>query len=126
MQQRALGRFLAEEARKQANIEEITQKALPDLKEGSRPQDVEDDWIKNFFDKCRLISDDEMQSLWAKILAGEANAPGKYTKRTVNFLSSIDKSDAMLFTELCGFGWFLGNVIPLIYQIQDDIYPVVA
>jgi hypothetical protein len=122
LQQRALGRFLAEEARKQANIEEITQKALPDLKEGSRPQDVEDDWITNFFDKCRLISDNEMQSLWAKILAGEANAPGKYTKRTVNFLSSIDKSDAMLFTELCGFGWFLGNVIPLIYEVQSDIY----
>lgn len=122
LQQRALGRFLAEEARKQANIEEITKKALPDLKEGSRPQDVEDDWITNFFDKCRLISDHEMQSLWAKILAGEANSPGKYTKRTVNFLSSIDKSDAMLFTQLCGFGFFLGNVVPLVYDVENDIY----
>jgi hypothetical protein len=122
LQHRALGRFLAEEARKQANIEEITKKALRDLKENSRPQDVEDDWITNFFDKCRLISDEEMQSLWAKVLAGEANNPGKYSKRTVNFLSSIDKSDAMLFTELCGFGWFLGNVVPLIYEIQNEIY----
>ncbi len=65
-----------------------------------------------------------MQSLWAKILAGEANSPGKYTKRPVNFLSSIDKSDAMLFTELCGFGWLLGNVVPLVYQFEDDIYIV--
>lgn len=122
LQQRALVRFVAEETKKQANIETITLKALEDVKDEARPQDMEDDWIANFFDKCRLISDEEMQSLWAKVLAGEANAPGKFSKRTVNFLSSIDKSDAILFTQLCGFGWFIGNVVPLIYDVQHEIY----
>ena len=46
-----------------------------------------------------------MQILWARVLAGEANAPGTYSKRTVNLLSDFDKSDAELFTKLCGFGW---------------------
>lgn len=122
MQQRAFVRFVAEEAKKQANIESITRKALEDVKDDARPQDVEDDWISNFFDKCRLISDKEMQSLWAKVLAGEANSPGRYSKRTVNFLSSLDKSDAALFTQLCGYGWFLSNVVPLIYNENDEIY----
>ncbi|GAH77914.1 unnamed protein product, partial [marine sediment metagenome] len=29
----------------------------------------------------RLISDKEMQGLWAKVLAGEANSPGKNRER---------------------------------------------
>jgi hypothetical protein len=97
LQRRALNRFVAEESKKQENIETITAKAIPQLTDSSAPQNMEDDWISNFFDKCRIVSDEEMQSLWAKVLAGEANSPGSYSKRTVNFLSSLDKSDAQLF-----------------------------
>lgn len=124
LHKRALRRFLAEEAQKQSNIESITAKALPYLKEESKPQDIENDWITNFFDKCRLISDEQMQTLWAKVLAGEANSPGSYSKRTVNFLSSLDKKDAILFATLCGFGWFLGDgdMVPLVYNYQESIY----
>ncbi len=122
LQRRALGRFVVEEAKKQDNIEKITEKAIPQLEDSATPQDVEDDWITNFFDKCRIISDDEMQSLWAKVLAGEANSPGSYSKRTVNFLGSLDKADAHLFSSLCGFGWFLGDVVPLIYSSEEPIY----
>jgi hypothetical protein len=122
LQYRALVRFVAEEARKQDNMEKITQKALPQLKETSNPRDIEDDWIANFFDKCRIVSDEEMQSLWAKVLAGEANSPGMYSKRTVNFLNSIDKTDARLFTSLCGFGWFLNEMVPLIFDVRNPIY----
>ncbi len=103
-QSRALNRILVEETNKQKNIEQITAKALPMLEEDSQPDKVENDWITNFFDKCRLISDDEMQVLWAKVLSGEANASGSFSKRTVNFLAEIDKYEAMLFTKLCGFG----------------------
>jgi Protein of unknown function (DUF2806) len=66
LQQRALQRFVLEEAKKQENMESITAKMLPSLKEEATPANVEDDWIINFFDKCRLISDEQMQSLWAK------------------------------------------------------------
>jgi hypothetical protein len=122
LQRRAFYRFLEEEARKQKNIEEITRQALPQLDDKSKPEQLEDDWITNFFDKCRLISDSEMQSLWSRILAGEANAPGSYTKRTVNFVSSLDKSDAQLFTNLCKFGWMIRGFHPLIYDVQAEIY----
>jgi hypothetical protein len=122
LQRRAFHRFLEEEGQKQKNIEDITGKALPQLEENSKPDEVENDWITNFFDKCRLISDDEMQGLWSKVLAGESNSPGTYSKRTVNFLSDLDKSDAELFTRLCGFGWAVGEVVPLIYDEQREIY----
>jgi hypothetical protein len=122
LQRRALVRFVAEEARKQENIEQITQKALRHLEDTAKPEDMENDWVANYFDKCRIVSDEEMQSLWAKVLAGEANSPGTYSKRTVNFLNSLDKTDADLFTSLCGFGWFLGDVVPLIFDVRQPIY----
>lgn len=122
LQRRAFHRFLEEEGRKQKNIEDITQKALPLLEDNSRPNEVEDDWITNFFDRCRLISDDEMQGLWSRVLAGEANSPGTYSKRTVNFLSDLDKNDADLFTRLCGFVWLIEDLVPLIYDQDEKIY----
>jgi len=95
---------------------------LPQVKDEAQPENIEDDWITNFFDKCRLISDGEMQTIWSKVLAGEANSPGTYSKPTVNLLGSLDRADAFLFQILCGFGWFFGNVVPIIYEVEDEIY----
>lgn len=122
LHRRAMHRFLEEEAKKQSNIEAITQNALPLLEDKSMPQNVTDDWITNFFDKSRIVSDEEMQSLWSRVLAGEANAPGAFAKRTVNLLADLDKEDAVLFVQLCGFGWMVGNVVPLIFDVQASIY----
>lgn len=122
LHRRAMSRFIEEEATKQENMEEITKKSIPHLKEESDPNEMDDDWVTNFFDKSRIISDNEMQSLWAQVLAGEANSPGTYSKRTVNFLSSLDKKDAELFQKLCGYCWHIGDLVPLIFDAQDDIY----
>ncbi|RMH39903.1 MAG: DUF2806 domain-containing protein [Gammaproteobacteria bacterium] len=122
LHRRALHRFLEEEAKRQSNIEAITQKAIPLLGEQSAPENVQDDWITNFFEKSRIVSDEDMQHLWARILAGEANAPGSFSKRTVNLMSDLEKSDAELFINLCGFGWKIGYIVPLIYDYRDEIY----
>lgn len=100
-------------------MEQITSKAIPQLNEDGNPDSMEDDWITNFFDKARIVSDDEMQMLWSCVLAGEANRPGTYSKRTVNFLSDLDKSEAELFSKLCGFAWDIG---PLIFDEKGEIY----
>jgi hypothetical protein len=63
-----------------------------------------------------------MQTLWARVLAGEANTPGTFSKRTVNLLGSIDKTDAQLFTKLCGFTWIFDEAYPLIFNEQFSIY----
>lgn len=122
LHRRALHRFLEEEAKRQSNIEQITQKALPLLEEKSSPQNVEDDWITNFFDKCRIVSGHEMQELWARVLAGEANRPGAFSRRTVNLLGDLDKTDAELFTNLCSFVWALGIMIPLVFDTEAECY----
>jgi hypothetical protein len=55
-------------------------------------------------------------------IAGEANSPGTYSKRTVNLLGSLDKTDAQLFTTLCGFTWSMPGIHPLIYDEKASIY----
>lgn len=123
LHRRALRRFLEEEAKKQSNIEDITHKALPLLAEDSSPQDVANDWITNFFDKCRIVSDGDMQRLWSSVLASEANSPGAFSRRTVNLLTDLDKSDAELFMRLCGFAWQIGNVASLlVFNVDNEVY----
>lgn len=63
-----------------------------------------------------------MQSLWARLLAGEANKVGTFTKRTIEQVSNLEKHDAELFTTLCGFCCFVDEVFPLIYDEHHDIY----
>lgn len=120
--QRAMQRLVHEEEKKQENIEKITADAASQLNDDAKPENIDNDWIADFFDKCRLISDTEMQSLWSRILAGEANKPGSYSKRTVGLIANLDKADAQLLTNLLTFGWFLGDVVPLIYDEQYEIY----
>ncbi|GEA10876.1 DUF2806 domain-containing protein [Alteromonas sp. KUL49] len=122
LHRRAMHRFVEEEANRQENMEEITKKSIPHLDEQSDPSNMEDDWVTNFFDKSRIVSDDEMQTIWANVLAGEANTPGSFSRRTVNLLGDLDKRDAELFQTLCRFGWAVGSFTPLIFDSQAAIY----
>ena len=105
LQRRAALRWIDEEAQHQLNMEKITRRALPLLNENATPQDMGNDWIANFFGKCRGISDDDMQDLWARILAGEANTPSSFSRQTINLLESLGPREAELFTSVCRFTW---------------------
>lgn len=103
LERRALTRFVEEQTREQKNIEDITSKALPNLNPQSDPSGMDEDWISDFFGKCRRVSNKEMQTLWASLLAGEANKPGSVSKRTVDFVAAMDRSDAEIFNRVCRF-----------------------
>ena len=122
LQQRAEHRRIVEDIRHQRHMEDIIDKAIPHVNENASPEDMDNDWITNLFEKCRIVSDEQMQSLWARVLATEANTPGTLSKRTVNLLSDFDKSDAELFTTFCGFCWVIGSIVPLVFDTQAEIY----
>jgi hypothetical protein len=101
-----------------ANVERIKQilgKTALMLEDQSDPDRVDDDWIVYYLDKARLVSDEEMQNLWAKILAGESNSPGSYSKRTLDFLSTLEKREAHDFTTL-------GSLV--VYHTDSPTYPL--
>ena len=122
LHRRAARRWIEEEARHQKNMEDIAAGAIPGLEDNSNADSMDDDWITNFFHKCRVVSGSDMKALFSRVLSGEANVPGTYSKRTVNFLSDLDKTDAEIFEKLCGFGWMIGNVVPLVFDTKDKMY----
>ena len=67
IEQRGLIRLAREQGQQQENIEQITYNALPHLSENANPESIEDDWLVHFFDRSRIVSDEEMQTLWSKI-----------------------------------------------------------
>lgn len=125
IQRRVLWRLANEESKKQKNIEDVIRirRALPELKQDAQTDKLHDDWLVYFFDRCRLVSDQEMQGLWSGVLPGEANSRGAFSKRTLNLLFDLEKADAEIFTRLCGFVWVIGRSYePLIYDAHDEIY----
>lgn len=124
IQRRAATRFIAEETKKQINMEAIIRGALAQVNDTADPKLMNDDWVTNFFDKCRLISDEQMQAIWSRILAGEANVPGSFSKRTINLVAELDKSEVDLFTVICRYAFTAphGYRYPIVLELQDSIY----
>lgn len=122
IQQRAMKRVVHEEAKHQENIENITSIAIHKLEIDAKPEEIEEDWLAYFFDRSRIVSDAEMQEVWGKILAGEANASGAFSRRTLERVASLDKKDANLLTALCTFAWTIGDPTLLVFDINHAIY----
>jgi hypothetical protein len=111
IESRALMRLRKRETRRQNNIESITEKAIlalppPDQISSGR---VNDDWTSRFFGECQDISDEQMQQLWARILAGEVAQPGTFSPRTLSVVRDLTTADANLFASLCSFIWTLSG-----------------
>ena len=122
VEERGLIRMVREQGRIQENIESITNIAAGALADSAKPEGLDSDWLMNFFDKCKLVSDREMQQLGAKILAEQANTRA-FSKRTVALVSTLEKADAELFTMLCGFVWIADGVpAMLIEDSNSDFY----
>lgn len=103
IQLRAVNRILNEGVAEQENIEHIAAGAHEELKPDAKPEEIEDDWLSDFFQKARNISDQEMSGMWSRVLAGEANNPGAFSKRTVATLYEMSKFDAHLFSRIAQY-----------------------
>lgn len=89
------------EQKRQQNIESITQKAAVNLEQESKVSDepVDEDWTTRFFNYAEDISNEEMQELWGRVLAGEIKQPKSYSLRTLDILRNLSKEEAQVFTK---------------------------
>ena len=71
------------------------------------------DWHTRFYENCGNISDDEMQQIWASVLAGEIQNPGSYSLRTLECLRNITKEEAKLFKKVCDCSAYIGGSVLL-------------
>ena len=122
--ERAGFRVAVEQVVQQMNIEAIIVKALAHLEEGAAPQEMDDSWVLNFFDKCKYVSDERMQDLWAKLIAGEAKRAGTFSRRSVNLMGDLDPETANLFSTYCAFIVGIGRQgVPLIVLGESEDFP---
>lgn len=99
---RALAAHEIRISRFQLNRQKIAQQSLEYLnQENSRVGEeiVDIDWLEIFGSRAEKVSNEHMQQVWAKILAGELNSPGAFSLSTLMLLSNLDKSDAELIAK---------------------------
>jgi hypothetical protein len=106
---RAKERAEHREVRRQRNIERIIELAKAELPETVNDRPVDEDWVAYFFTLSQDVGDEVMQTLWARILAGEVGQPGSYSLRTLGTVRTLRKEDAHLFSRYCCYVWEMGN-----------------
>jgi hypothetical protein len=121
---RASERLIRRELRRQENIEKITRKAVDALPAAVSKEPVDQDWISRFFENCQDIGNEEMQSLWAKLLAGEVAKPGTFSLRTLRVIRDLARDDALLFTNFCRFVWVIPGVglSPIVHDLENTCF----
>lgn len=96
----AIDKFIYAQAHKKLdNILQVSQKAFNEFTEQEEvsSEKVDQDWATRFFNIVEDISDEEMQNLWAKILAGEIKQPKSFSLRTLEILRNLSKEEAEAF-----------------------------
>lgn len=67
------------------------------------------DWFVRFYEAAGSVSDDTMQNLWAKILAGEIAQPSSFSLKTIDVLKNLSKKDAELFIKICSHSFVMND-----------------
>ena len=95
-------RIQFQEEKRQANLESVVRTAAEQLGD-KRVADSEPDhdWTARFFSDVQDVSSEEMQLLWARILAGQVEREGSVSIRTLQILRNLDRVTARLFRTFC-------------------------
>ena len=112
-----------QEQKRQQNLENITQKAANHLEFENNVSDekVDEDWTTRFFNYAQDISNDEMQELWARILAGEVKRPNSFSLRTLELIRNLSKEEASIFNKVANYVIKVNNDALLFKGKHDDI-----
>ena len=102
----------AEAVKEQANIEAAVLGALAALPGPVDDRPISEDWLYQFINHVKGIGDEEMRSVWSKLLAGEATSPGKYSLLTMERLKTMRPKDAILFQQLKSCVWTVNGSGP--------------
>ena len=123
---RAMANLVAKEYRKQENREAIAREFLSELQSDQAqpdasleaPTELDDDWLNVFERYAEDASTERLQKLWGRVLAGEVRKPGRFTTRTLRFLSEFSQADALLFADFCSCAF--GGIAPKTLASPDD------
>lgn len=86
--------------REYKNQYDIVQIAINNIEEGSKTEEVDDDWLDYFMDKCKNISYNQIKIMFGKLLAEECKSCGQIDKSLIHLLSIMSAKNAKAFQNL--------------------------
>lgn len=87
--------------RKQRNIEAIMEKTYRFCASKHLDKKTDLDWFNHFITLAENVSNNIMQDLWAKILAGELSRSGTYSLKALKVFRNLSIVDAKLLAKAC-------------------------
>ncbi|PHX03515.1 DUF2806 domain-containing protein [Vibrio splendidus] len=81
----------------------LAEEALESSTEDVNDVEVDQDWFTRWRDNAEKVSNEDLQKLWAKALAGEVTTPGSYSLRTLDFLKNLSQLEAEQIARLAPY-----------------------
>lgn len=87
--------------------------------------DTDSEWFGMFSDIAKNVSDEEMQHIWAKILASKCEDEKSVDKKLLSILQVMESEDAEIFSRICANSVFVidGEDITPEFIYPSDIDP---
>lgn len=90
------------------NLNAIFDKAIPLLDKAGGAKIDNAGWFADWISKAANTSDEDVQQWWAKILAGEAQSQGSFSKWALDAVACMSREDITAFTTLATCVWRFG------------------
>lgn len=95
--------YIEETLRKEGNVAKTLLRAEEELQNDNSPapeKSVDGDWLRRWRDEVGEVSSDDLQGIWARLLAGEVKSPGLHSLRTLDILRNLSADDARMIEKL--------------------------
>ena len=93
-----------QERKRIANVRSVLEDAADELGDKEvADHEPDPDWTARYIDSVQDVSSEDLRKIWAKILAGEVESPGRTSLRTLDTLKNMTKRDAEMFSDICPF-----------------------
>ncbi|HDU8579756.1 hypothetical protein CGJ21_23245 [Vibrio parahaemolyticus] len=117
----AEARHNAQKLQEQVNVTKavlFAEEELENFTTEASSEDIDQDWFTRWRDCAEKVSNEDLQRLWAKALAGELVSPGSYSLRTLEFIKNISKSEAHDIAKLAPY--VIGRSIHQVPCLEED------
>lgn len=124
--QRGLGLQYVTAFRSNTNLINIGAKASKYIDSDTHGDiEVDNDVFWGFLEHAKEISNEEMQELIAKIIAGEYNVPGTYSMSVLQIIKMLGKHELELFEKMCGLLVNGAQLPKALFTGQDNLKPLI-
>lgn len=117
-------------AQKLSHVEEAVCSAERFLEDDRQYEMPKREFVDDFVAAAEDVNDRDVLLMFGRILAGEMESPGSFSKRTMDVLSKMNRTEAEVFQKVCGFSTYvlldpddcLEKESPVVALKSDDGY----